>query len=617
MRRLFFLVLFSFNLIVFCAPVFSQNAVVTKYYTTVEKKKHLIENRVFIQILINNRIGDEFTEVELSFSPILKIKNLKGRIVDASGNTIRKLLKKEIETVSDLSWGTYHSDQMLKRFVLRHNVYPYLIEFEYTTETESYISVEHWSPIYYKNISTVDGRLYYKVNKDEEVKFFNENCSYKLTNINDVEYHEWNATYIADSKKEYYSDAPDDLATVNIISPVFQYVIEGETASWQKLGDWYTKLTNNLGDLTETELRKIDLLTDNLTDPLEIAKVLYHYLQDETHYVNISIEHGGMLPHPIEYVCETRYGDCKDLTTYMKAMLQYKGIKSNYVLIKGGDTYFDVKPEIITNQFNHVILMVPNLQDTIWLECTSNHLPFGELGTFTQNRKGLLVDGAKSILVQTPKLSTKDVLNSYRYDFYLSSKEKVKLKGRVNRGISTADQLFDQLNSSSESGLIEELSNYIPISNVQLSDYNYTSKNRDSIKTEFSYSASCPNPYYSIANYLKVNHPYIHLPKFEKPNVRKKPVRFFYANNYCDTLVYHNEFSGLTLKSDSVISEISSYGSFKIHRILNDSTMIVTREMLLPIQKISKSDYHDFYEFTERIHEHFNSSLTQLKIKYP
>lgn len=606
----FFCIIF---LMAFGIPVFSTNAVVTKYYTTVEKKKHSIENKVFVQILINNRAGEAFSEVELNFSPILKLRNLKGRIADTAGKTIRKLSKKEIQTVSDFSWGTYHSDQMVKQFRLLHNVYPYLIEFEYTTETDSYLNVEHWSPIYLKNISTIDGRLYYKVDREEEIKYFNENCNHKLTNINGEEFHEWKASFVADRNNEYYSDVQDDLASVSIISPEFQYVIEGKTESWSTLGEWYGKLTSNLGALSDAEKKKIDELTKKLNDSLEITKVLYHYLQDETHYVNISIEHGGMLPHPVKNVCDSRYGDCKDLATYMKAMLSYKGIQSNYVLINSGSKYFEVKPEIITSQFDHVILMIPNIQDTIWLECTSSFLPFGELGAFTQNRKGLLINGSKSKLVQTPKLSSIQVQNSFRYDFYLNSKEKAKLKGRVKRGIITSSELFKQLNSSNESDLLEELSYYIPIPNVQLTDFSFQSKNRDSVHTEFNYSASCPNPYYRIAKFVRIDHPYNFLPKFEKPNEREEAVRFFYPKVYCDTLVYHNDFSPLVMNSDSIDSEKSAYGMYKIHRSMNDSMLVVIREIILPIQKVPISNYPEFYDFTEKIHKQFKSSLTQLK----
>ena len=97
-------------------------------------------------------------------------------------------------------------------------------------------------------------------------------------------------------------------------------------------------------------------------------------------------------------------GDCKALTTYMKGLLKASGISSFQVLVRAGE------PDILDvnfpyDSFNHVILMVPQQTDTIWLECTSQMDPCGYMGTFTENHTGLLLDGEHSHLVHIPALN--------------------------------------------------------------------------------------------------------------------------------------------------------------------------------------------------------------------
>ena len=71
------------------------------------------------------------------------------------------------------------------------------------------------------------------------------------------------------------------------------------------------------------------------------------------------------------------YGDCKALTNYTKTLLDAVDVESYYTVVYGGKRIRNIDKEFSATEGNHVILCLPNEEDYIWLECTSQKTPFG------------------------------------------------------------------------------------------------------------------------------------------------------------------------------------------------------------------------------------------------
>jgi len=108
-------------------------------------------------------------------------------------------------------------------------------------------------------------------------------------------------------------------------------------------------------------------------------------------------------------VHETSYGDCKALSNYMKSMLDAAGIEACYAIVRAGDDDVYLNSEFPSNQFNHVIVCVPGGKDTIWLECTSQRIPFNYIGTFTDDRYALLITEDGGRLAHTRRYSSENL----------------------------------------------------------------------------------------------------------------------------------------------------------------------------------------------------------------
>jgi hypothetical protein len=149
-------------------------------------------------------------------------------------------------------------------------------------------------------------------------------------------------------------------------------------------------------------------MTDTIKTDKDKARFLYNYMQKSMRYVGIQLGIGGYKPFPATFVDEKKYGDCKALSNYMRALLKAVNINSYYTIIRSETNDEPIDLSFPANQFNHAILCIPFKADTTWLECTSNTRPFGKLDPSTENRKALIVteDGGK--LVNTPRSQAAD-----------------------------------------------------------------------------------------------------------------------------------------------------------------------------------------------------------------
>jgi hypothetical protein len=183
----------------------------------------------------------------------------------------------------------------------------------------------------------------------------------------------------------------------------------GSAGNWVEYGAWIKKLYNGKDELPESAKLKVTTLLKDISDTLECIKILYSYLQENTRYVAVFLGIGGYRPFSAKTVFETGYGDCKALSNYMYSLLKFIGVKSYPALVSSGryiEPIFNDFPNF--QQFNHVILCVPLTKDTIWLECTSQKIPFGFLGDYTDDRDVLLLTDNGGKFAHTKKYNDSD-----------------------------------------------------------------------------------------------------------------------------------------------------------------------------------------------------------------
>lgn len=341
----------------------------------IEKGKKITEKTFLIQV--KNKENNWLSHIEVGHGPDAEFALIGAKVIDAKGNIVKKLRKKDISTKSDLSHGTFYQDDLVEEFDLYWNEYPYQIEYSYRITEEKFIYITKWYPLVYTKVITEKSSLQVEVPSTYEISLdYSDEIKHEAFAFEDKKIYQWQYGQIKSPKSESYTKPLEELVPfVSVVPLEFEYGVHGSSKSWSSFGTWQMGLNRGTDRLPASEKSIIDKLINGIDDKQQIVKTLYQYLQDKTKYVNVAIDVGGLKSYPASYVCENKYGDCKALTTYMKAMLSYVDIKSYYTTINAGSNAARINKNFPSQQFNHVILTVPMEKDTIWLENTSNSLP--------------------------------------------------------------------------------------------------------------------------------------------------------------------------------------------------------------------------------------------------
>lgn len=142
-----------------------------------------------------------------------------------------------------------------------------------------------------------------------------------------------------------------------------------------------------------------DEITAGITDRRAQAEALYRWVSANIRYVAIFLDLGGVVPHNAEEIAKVRYGDCKDHTTLLAALLSAKGIKSSPVLVNADLRYWRPGVPAIPGVFNHAILHLPEFGT--YLDSTAGLAPFGSLPVTLLGKPALVIDGGSGKALAT------------------------------------------------------------------------------------------------------------------------------------------------------------------------------------------------------------------------
>jgi hypothetical protein len=316
-------------------------------------------------------------------------------IYDKDGKKLKSFGSLDLKPQITFAGSTLYSDVHYKALDPGCRTYPFTAEISYTIDLKGFFDLPDWIIAEDFNISTEKTMLTVVTPAGYKLKYLEKNLpvNVKVSGEKGKTVYEWIVENDKAREKEPFSPDMEQISPAVFLTPGDFEIAgwKGSTDSWLDYGSFISDLNKDRNLLPSAVTSGIKEMASQTGDTTELVRKLYSMMQEKTRYVSVQIGIGGWQPIEALEVEEKSYGDCKALSNYMKSLLDAAGIKSYYAIIMAGEEAPEILDDFPSNQFNHAIVCVPGSSDTIWLECTSQNIPFDYLGSFTDDRYALLI----------------------------------------------------------------------------------------------------------------------------------------------------------------------------------------------------------------------------------
>ncbi|MEP6595487.1 MAG: DUF3857 domain-containing protein [Ginsengibacter sp.] len=371
--------------------------------------KAVIKHKYAITIL--NESGDEYATYVNYYDKLTPLSDISGHLYDAFGKKMRSVKKKDISNTSVDDGFSLLTDNRQKKYSFYCKTYPYTVEFEDEQELDGIYYFPSWQPVEDEHFAVQQSRLVVETPENYKLRYKQFNyVGGPVINKKGKTTYTWQLLNKPELSYEVFQPSVQEITTGVYLAPSeFEFGgYTGDMSTWNGLGKFQVSLNKGRDELPVNIKKDIHDLTDRLNSNEEKIKVLYNYFQQNTRYISIQLGIGGWQPFEAKYVAANKFGDCKALSNYMISMLKEAGIYANYVIINAGKGRRGLWEDFPSPYFNHVIMCAPDKTDTLWLECTSQTVSAGYMGTFTGNRKALMITDDGGVVVNTPGCKASD-----------------------------------------------------------------------------------------------------------------------------------------------------------------------------------------------------------------
>lgn len=579
--------------------------------------KAVVRHKYAVTIL--NEKGDHFATYENSYTNLVSLGDISGRLFDADGKVLQTVRRKDISDRSASDDETLLTDERTKRYTFYHRIYPYTIEFEDEREYNGIFYLPAWLPLRSENFAAEQSRLIVETPPDYRLRYRACNFPAEPAVVTaKTKTYTWELRNGMPVKWESFFPAWEEVFPAVFIAPSEFSIAgyKGDMSTWAGLGSFVKALNAKRDELPAAVKTDVHKLVDGESEWSAKVKKLYRYMQQNTRYISIQLGIGGWQPFPASDVSTKKYGDCKALSNYMVSLLKEAGITAHYVLVKSGEGENGLDEKFPSPAyFNHAICCVPNGKDTLWLECTSQTQSAGFMGSSTGDRTALLIGENGGQVVRTP------VYPSSQNNQFRRVKAAVDDRGNLVAEVFTRatgiqqEEMHGLMYQASKEQREKYLNNVfsLPTYVVEQSDYKESPGIIPSIDEYLRVKA---NNYATISGKRLFILPNIFNrsgTKLTDDGDRRYPISFSYAFRDIDTIqiTIPEGYVPEALPRDTKLE--TKFGKFIMSYSIKGSTIEVIREQVRERQQFPPSAYADLVKYFDAVYKADHSRLVFVK----
>lgn len=345
------------------------------YYMLLFEEQYHVEQKTIYRHIIRQIISEagiqNGSQINVSYNPEYEKLQVHEVLIRRNGEIINrltpgkfKILQKEEELSLHIYSGTYNAFYLVEDVRKGDQ-----IEYAYSIVGENPIFANKFSEILYLTsyepvtnfykalIVSPTRKLYFS-------PFYDAPKPVKKT-INGLDLYEWNL-----GNKVHMLEPEDFQPSWYTGYPHYEI---SEYNSWKEVIDWAAKVNDVPMAGTELQSRITQIKKLAGDDKEKYLLEAIRFVQDDIRYMGIELGEYSHRPNTPEKVCRQRFGDCKDKSLLLCALLRANDITAYMAYVNTGLKGKIAEEQPGPGRFNHVITKVYLEDHNYWVDATFSY----------------------------------------------------------------------------------------------------------------------------------------------------------------------------------------------------------------------------------------------------